>query len=29
MSNTPINTLCDLISAVKGMIPPSRSAPVD
>jgi hypothetical protein len=29
MSNTPFNTLYDLISAVKGMILPSRSAPVD
>ena len=29
MSNTPINTLCDLVSAIKGMILPSRSAPVD
>ncbi len=29
MSNTPFNTLCDLISDVKGMILPSWSAPVD
>ena len=29
MNNTPFNTLYVRVSAVKGMILPSRSAPVD